>query len=114
MEKDTLNDESLLWNSFLSGDSDAGSQIYRQYVQILFKYGLQFTSDRELVKDCIQDLFEKIHKNRNRLVQTGNIKLYLFIILKNGLINALKRKRRHVEVSGLEEYEFAALENPGE
>jgi len=98
MGKDTLINESLLWSKFLSGDDDAYSHIYEQYVQILFKYGFQFTTDRELIKDCVQDVFEKIHKNRNKLVQTDNIKLYLFVILKNNLLNTLKRERNHMQV----------------
>ena len=46
----TLSD-SLLWKRFLEGDSSAYSQIYNQTVQELFRYGLLYTSDRELVKD---------------------------------------------------------------
>ncbi|MFV0419052.1 MAG: RNA polymerase sigma factor [Dysgonomonas sp.] len=97
MEKETINNDSLLWNNFLSGDEEAYSDIYKKYVQILFKYGLQFTTDRELVKDCIQDVFEKIHKNRNKLGQTDNIKLYLFVVLKNSLFNILKREKGRVQ-----------------
>ena len=58
----TLSD-SLLWKRFLEGDSSAYSQIYNQTVQELFRYGLLYTSDRELVKDCIHDVFVKIYTN---------------------------------------------------
>lgn len=97
MEKETFNNDSLLWSNFLSGDEEAYIHIYKQYVQILFKYGLQITTDRELIKDCIQDVFEKIHKNRRKLGQTDNIKLYLFVILKNSLLNVLKREKGRVQ-----------------
>ena len=62
----TLSD-SLLWKRFLEGDSSAYSQIYNQTVQELFRYGLLYTSDRELVKDCIHDVFVKIYTNRAKL-----------------------------------------------
>lgn len=102
MEKGILNNDTLLWGRFLSGDDKAYSYIYKQYVQILFKFGLQFTPDRELIKDCIQDVFEKIHKNRNKLGQTDNIKLYLFIILKNTLLNILKREGRIQNIESID------------
>ena len=48
----TLSD-SLLWKRFLEGDSSAYTQIYNQTVQDLFRFGLLYTSDKELIKDCI-------------------------------------------------------------
>lgn len=111
METNALNNDSLLWSNFLSGDDRAYSYIYNQYVQILFKYGLQFTTDRELVKDCVQDVFEKIHKNRNKLGQTDNIKLYLFVILKNNLLNVLKREGRIQTIESIEDTSDDTLDN---
>lgn len=86
----TLSD-SLLWKRFLEGDSSAYSQIYNQTVQELFRYGLLYTSDRELVKDCIHDVFVKIYTNRAKLTPTDNIIAYLMVALKNTLFNALKK-----------------------
>ena len=43
-------------------DEDFFDKLYSKYVQVLFVYGLQFTSDRELVKDCIQDVFVKLYE----------------------------------------------------
>lgn len=84
--------DSSLWNSFLKGDDDAYACIFERYVRVLFMYGSQFTADRELVKDCIQDLFVRIYFKRNSLGQTDNIKYYLFGALRNTIINALKKE----------------------
>lgn len=106
MRKENFKNESLLWISFLSGDNEAYSLIYKTYVQVLFKYGLQFTSDRELIKDCIQDVFEKLHKNRSKLKLTDNIKFYLFVILRNSLFNALKKEQGYSQNIDSVEYEL--------
>lgn len=106
MRKENFKNESLLWSSFLSGDDEAYSLIYKQYVQVLFKYGLQFTTNRELIKDCIQDVFEKIHRNRAKLKQTDSIKFYLFVILRNSLFNALKKEQGHSQDIESIEYEL--------
>ena len=42
-----------MWNRFMAGDDDAYASLYEEYVQDLYQYGLCFTSDTELVKDCI-------------------------------------------------------------
>ncbi|MDR1884165.1 MAG: sigma-70 family RNA polymerase sigma factor [Prevotella sp.] len=100
---DDFVDDSSLWNSFLSGNDEAFAYIYRRYVRNLFQYGLQFSSDRELIKDCIQDIFVKLYADGSKTSSTDNIKFYLFGALKNSLINALKRDRIHSLYLNLQE-----------
>lgn len=100
----TISD-SLLWKRFLEGDSSAYSQIYTQSVQDLFRFGLLYTSDKELIKDCIQDVFVKIHVNRTKLAPTDNITAYLMIALKNTLFNALKKTSDSISFDEVNEKE---------
>lgn len=83
--------DSLLWKKFLEGDSDAYTRIYNQTVQDLYRFGLIYTQDKELIKDCIHDVFVKIHTNRANLALTDNIIAYLTVALKNALLNAQKK-----------------------
>ncbi len=94
-EKESFKDNLSLWNSFLSGDDAAYASIYKQHVQSLFLYGLVFTIDEDLVKDCIQDVFIRLYKNRSRLGKTDNIKLYLLTALKNELFNTFKKQNNY-------------------
>ena len=105
------NDLSL-WNSFLSGDDDAYAFIYKQHVQHLFSYGTSLTPDRELVKDCIQDVFIRMHNNRNQLGQTDNIRLYLLTALRNALFNAFKKENSYQRFVNIveEQNTIAAIE----
>ena len=50
-----------VWSRFRSGDQDAFSEIYQKFIDALFAYGCKMTRDRELVKDCIQDIFIDLH-----------------------------------------------------
>ncbi len=47
--------DKTIWISFKKGDHAAFNYIYKTYFSVLFNYGRQFTADRELIKDCIQD-----------------------------------------------------------
>jgi RNA polymerase sigma factor (sigma-70 family) len=82
-----MKDSVHLWQQFLNGDDNAYSSLYEQYVDLLFAYGIRFTSNRELVEDCIQDVFVKIYAHRKQLKPTENIKFYLFAALKNILFD---------------------------
>ena len=93
-------DDASVWNRFLDGDREAYAHIFERYVRVLFMYGSQFTGDRELVKDCIQDVFVKIYSNRSNLRPTDNIKYYLFAALRNSLLNNLKRNKVRIGGGG--------------
>ena len=49
--------ESEIWEQFRNGSEQAIIFVYRTYSNKLFNYGCQFTAKREIVEDCIQDLF---------------------------------------------------------
>lgn len=95
-------DEGILWNKLIDGDDDAYSCIYKKYVTELFSYGMRFTADRDLIKDCIQDVFVRIYRNRSNLSPTDNVKLYLFIALKNTLFNVFEKDKSFQDIDTIE------------
>ena len=94
--------DQIIWENFLCGDDEAYTYIYREYSQALYAYGMHFTSDKGLVEDCIQDVFVKIFQNRKHLQSTDNIKLYLFIALKNKLFNIFRKDIKYSQIDSLE------------
>lgn len=83
-----------LWDSFRDGNDDAFTQLFEIYSQSLYQYGFKLVNNKELVKDCIQDLFLKIHKNRSSLSATENPKFYLLFALKNIIRDNLEKNKR--------------------
>ena len=98
-----ITDESsaVKWQEFLQGDENAYSWLYKTYIQVLYSYGLHFTMDGELIKDCIQEVFTKIYKNRKTLILPDNVRLYLLIALKNCLLNALNKQYRYTDLESI-------------
>lgn len=85
-------DATEKWNWFISGDNDAYAHLYQDHVQILYHYGLCFTPDTDLIKDCIQDLFVYLYAHRNHLDKPRNVKAYLLVSLKNNLCRKLTQR----------------------
>ena len=83
MEKE-LNKDYYLWKSFIDGNDDSFYKLYDQYAHILYHYGLHLSRDKDLIKDCIHDLFLDLYKYRNKLSNTDNIRFYL--------VRSLRRK----------------------
>lgn len=87
-----VDESNMKWRKFIAGDNDSYSWLYSTYIQILYRYGLRFTPDSEIIKDCIQEVFTSLYKNRKQLVVPENIKVYLFVSLKNHLIRTLYKE----------------------
>lgn len=99
--------DEYIWNKFKQGNKNALIHIYSEYFPVLFNYALQFNSDREFVKDVIQDLFIYIYNNRKSINSTTSIKFYLFKSL---------RRRLRVEIDksksfGRGNFESSAIQN---
>lgn len=101
MEQTNNSTESLL-ASFQAGNMAAFSQLYDLHINILFNYGLKLTIDKELLKDCIHDVFVKLYTKKEELGAIDNVKSYLFISLKNKLCDEL-RKRMYMSDTAVEE-----------
>jgi len=88
-----MNKDNSVWMDFLNGDTYAYAKIYELYAKQMYIYALHFTTNKELIEDSIHDVFVKLYNNRSKLSHIHNIKLYLFIALKNDLINQLNYSR---------------------
>lgn len=98
----TTNSTGTLLASFQAGNMEAFSQLYSLHINILLNYGLKLTIDRELLKDCIHDIFVKLYIKKDELGTIDNLKSYLFISLKNKLCDEL-RKRMYMSATAVEE-----------
>jgi RNA polymerase sigma factor (sigma-70 family) len=80
------------WLSMAGGDRNAFLIIYQNNYQALFCYGFSITTDKELTKDCIQELFLDIWKTRGTLNKNvSNVRSYLFTWLRRKISSALTR-----------------------
>lgn len=86
------SEETALWNDFRAGSRTAFGQIYDRYIQELLSYGYRMTSDRQLIKDNIQDLFLHLWAHRENLSPTDSIRFYLYRSLRNRLIRSGEKK----------------------
>ncbi len=83
-----------VWFRFRSGDQAAFSEIYEEFIDSLFAYGSKITRDRELVKDCIQDIFIDLQRLNPNLQHPEYIEFYLFKSLKNAIFQRFKENKK--------------------
>jgi RNA polymerase sigma factor (sigma-70 family) len=101
-------DDITLWQSFKKNNDLAFSILYNKYVQRLYDYGMHACKDKELVLDCIQELFARLWDKRDTVAVADSVSAYLFQSFRRLLMNRLIRKRK-LSLSPLQDdaFEFA-------
>lgn len=97
-----ISDEKL-WEQCLVGDKEAFKEIYCRFYSLLYNYGSKLVSDKDIVKDCIQDIFIKLIQNHQSLSSTPNVKGYLIKALRNKLYDTLEKEKATDDISLYEE-----------
>ena len=76
------------------GDKNAFLTIYKEYYTALFHYGFSLTNDKELTKDCIQELFLDVWNTRSSIkIDVENERCYLCTWLRR----KISRHRKQLE-----------------
>jgi RNA polymerase sigma factor (sigma-70 family) len=99
--------DSELWNDFKGGCEQTFSFIFHKYYSFLYNYGTKLTSDKDLIKDSIQELFIILWESRSRLGNTVSIKFYLLKSFRRHVIRTLTANTKYIDKNHLlENYHF--------
>lgn len=91
--------DALLWSEMKEGSEFAFRELFDNYSNFLFQYGITITRDRELVKDCVQELFIIIWANRKTIGMARSVKYYLFFSLRRLILKKLNKAKKFFSFS---------------
>jgi len=86
------NIDALYWNRLKNGDSQALGFLYEKYVDKLFIAAMHITEDRELAKDCVQEVFTEIWHYRHTISDIKYSQSYLTQVLRSIILKKLKKE----------------------
>jgi len=89
-----MKDELKLWERIRSGDTRAVKELHDTYYYQLYLFGKKICHNPSIIDEVVSDCFIKLWIKRNDLAIERSVKSYLFLMLRNGLIDALRRKDR--------------------
>ncbi len=87
----SIANDNVIWQNLLTGDRNALAKLMHAFFRPLANYGLRFTSDKELIKDSVQELFIVLWERRDQLATSVNLKSYLFTSFRRLLLRKLKK-----------------------
>lgn len=103
--KKSIN-EVEVWDQFRGGSQEAFSVLYSHFVQPLYSYSMGITSDKDLIKDSLHDLFVEIWKNHASLGPTTSVKFYLMASIKRKIVRSLESQLKNQKHHNRYQYQF--------
>lgn len=94
------------WSSLKDGDGKALETFYSLYANSLYNYGSKFTTDQNLIKECIQELFIILWTSKHSLGQPLSVKNYLFKAFRLSLFKKVKIFLKQTRYEETEQYDF--------
>lgn len=101
-EWNNWTDESL-WKLLLKKNVKVLEILYRRHYDLLLNYGMKIYPDRELVRDCIQDLFVKLQMS-GKLSSCDCVRTYLLKAVRNLMLDKLSALK---ETEDIEQTSFS-------
>ncbi|SEI45594.1 RNA polymerase sigma factor, sigma-70 family [Dyadobacter koreensis] len=88
------NTEQKKWLLLKERDEQALAWLYEAYGKLLHNYGFRLVSDKELVKDTVQDVFVQLWNTAEKLPDVNSPKGYLIVAVRRELLKRITRQRK--------------------
>jgi RNA polymerase sigma factor (sigma-70 family) len=72
------------------------SAVYEQNVEVLYRYGMKFTSRESIIEDSIQDIFIELYLTNYDISGVENVRYFLFTCFKRKLFKNLRKDYRFI------------------
>jgi RNA polymerase sigma-70 factor (family 1) len=82
--------EKQIINSINKGEIDAFHYLYKEYFPPLCIYAKNFTRNKEIAEEVVQDVFINLWEQQGHLNIDNSLKSFLFVSVRNGCLNHLK------------------------
>ncbi len=84
----TLDNESVLLQQMIEGDTTAFKEIYEFYQGIVYAFAFRLTKTKDLAEDVVQEVFTKIWEKREQINIEKNFGGYIRQTARNHIYNA--------------------------
>jgi len=91
--KPKVPDDAVLIAGCVANERKSQEQLYRKYFNNLFRMGLRYTSDEDLVQELTHDAFLKVFKNIAKYQFTGSFEGWLKKIMFHCVVDHFRSKK---------------------
>ncbi len=85
-----------LQEAITQGDEAAFTQLYQVFYKKLVHFSSSLIHSQEIAEEVVEDVFVKLWSDKSLTAAIDNIKVYLYVAVKNKSLNALSQKARQL------------------
>ncbi len=90
----------------LFNDQDAFRQLFRHYYTGLLRFAISIVKVKEAAEEIVEDLFVAVWNKRSTITNISNLRVYLYISVKNHCLNYI-RKKGEIRIIDLDQLDTA-------
>ena len=101
-----MEDDLTLWKNIRDGDTYSLKVLHDRYYYHMYLYAKKIYHQQPGIEEAVSDCFIKLWTKRSDIMIERSVKSYLFLMLRNGLIDLMRRRNgvALVEISSLPEF----------
>lgn len=109
----SMEQDKKLWEKIRNGDTSAMRVLHDRYYYQLYLYAQKIYNHPAVLDEAVSDCFIKLWIRRKDLIIERSVKFYLFLMLRNGLIDILRKKDKlvHFEEGAFPETPDGEIQN---
>jgi len=93
-----MEEDFKIWEKIRLGDTSAIKALHDKYFYQLYFYGKKVCHDSAVLEEIVSDCFIKLWTRRNDLLIDRSLKAFLYLMLRNGLIDVLRKKNIFTQI----------------
>ena len=88
-----MEDDLTLWKNIREGNTQALKVLHDRYYYQMYLYAIKLYHNQSGLEEAVSDCFIKLWTKRSEILIEHSVKSYLFLMLRNGLIDLIRKKR---------------------
>jgi len=93
-----MEDDLTLWRKIQNGDTVALKELHNRYYYQMIHYVKRMHKNFKGSDEAVSDCFIKLWTKSNEILIERSVRSYLFLMLRNTLIDHLRKKKQFVHV----------------
>lgn len=108
-----MEDDLTIWKNIREGDTQALKELHDRYYYQMCLYALKMYHCHSGMDEAVSDCFIKLWTKRNEIVIERSVKSYLYLMLRNSLIDIARKKNGTIllEINALPELPDCETQN---
>ncbi|MBX3255297.1 MAG: RNA polymerase sigma-70 factor [Chitinophagaceae bacterium] len=94
----------------LCDDEVAFQQLFRLFYTGLFRFSVSMVKLKEVAEEVVEDVFVKLWNNREQMGGINNLRVYLYVAVKNHSLNYINRQGDKKVLAGSDDFDVICNE----